>query len=184
MAPGLIIAAILGVIYRKSLAQNWPIIVAPIGCIVALVVALITFSSLNQKTDKELYQEVFGYAPSMGEDRMLANDQNGEYDRAIFLRAEVIANEKVRLLQIPGLVPSNLTMEYIIGVGTSRGFSWWIEKDPFVDFEGCESSKISEAPGYNNWDDFVVIECPQQPNHTFMRSGHTDFVYVIATRKE
>jgi hypothetical protein len=48
----------------------------PFGCAAIPIVGLMGLIAINaifQSTDKELYEEIFGYEPTISEDRMLSN---------------------------------------------------------------------------------------------------------------
>lgn len=181
---GLIASAILAIIYRKSLAQKWPILVAlPFGCMAAPVIALIALASISwllQKSDRALYEEIFGQSTTISEDRLLTDDFGWWGDREIYMRAEVSPPERKRILAMPGLKPSDLTLDQVILAASQHQFSWWIEPYGLSEYNMCPAARIYEAPGFNDWSDFIVAECTMPPNHTYMQLGGTDFIYIIA----
>jgi hypothetical protein len=181
---GLVAAVIYGVIYRKSLRTKWPMLIAlPLGCTVAPIMALIALVGINwlvQKSDRALYEEIFGQATTISEDRLLTDDFGWWGDREIYMRAEVTPGERRKILATPGLRPSDLTLDQVVLAASEHQFSWWIEPYGFSEFNRCPAARIYEAPGFNDWSDFVVAECTMPPNHTYTQLGGTDFIYIIA----
>lgn len=183
---GVIIAALLAIFGGEKVRRKWWwALAAPFGCLGSVIfffsvlfLLLVMFGE-RQGDDRKTYSEIFGYVPTMGDDRMLSSKMGSGLDRRIFLRAEVTSTEKQRMLMTRGLVPSTNTVDDVVELAETQ-FSWWIEKEPFTDDHSCKGGNVFEAPNFNRWSKFLLVECPKQPDHTFMQLGHTDFVYVIA----
>jgi hypothetical protein len=184
LVMGLIASAILAIINRKSLGRKWPILIAlPIGCIAAPVIALLALVGISwflQKSDRALYEEIFGQTTTISEDRLLTDDFGWRSDREIYMRAEVLPHERKKILATPGLKPSDLTLDQVILAASEHQFGWWIEPSGFSENNRCSTAIIYEAKSFNDWGDLIVVECTMPPNHTYMQLGSTDFFYIIA----
>ena len=140
---------------------------------------LAVIGNLIQSSDTELYVEIFGYRPTITEDRMLFDDFGSGSDREIFMRAEPTNAERKRLLSIPNAVQSGFTLDQFIAQGASHGFSWWISSsDPYGDF--CKSARILDAHGFRGWVEFRIAECLDAGTE-FPASANKGKVYVIAS---
>ncbi|HYD36031.1 MAG TPA: hypothetical protein VEA60_00340, partial [Allosphingosinicella sp.] len=158
------------------------ILAIPFGCVALPFVAFVLLaivSNLLQSSDTELYEEVFGYRPTIAEDRMLFDDFGSGRSREIFMRAEPDAAERNRLFAIPGAVLSDFTLDDFIARGDSHGFSWWLSRD---DMAGgfCKSARILHAHGFRGWVEFRVAECVDAGTE-FPASANQGKVYVIAS---
>lgn len=156
----------------------------PLGCAALPVVAFIVaaaVSPLFQKSDAQLYEEIFGYATTLGEDRMLSNDQGRGANRQIFMRAEPAAAERAKMLAIPGLHASATTLDEFATIGTVQGFSWWMSNKPQHP-DLCRSARIHEAPGFRGWRDFRIAEC-LEGGPDFPANTNSQYVYIVASGK-
>ena len=155
----------------------------PIGCgilPVALVALLISIFALFEKSDSELYEEVFGYAPEITEDRMLFDDFESDTGRVVFMRAEPTDDERRQLLSVPGLRESSQQLESFSQLGRSRGIGgWWISTD--VSGEYCKTAKMHRASGFNGWTELYIAECFDAGTE-WQHAGTVEDVYVIAER--
>jgi hypothetical protein len=120
---------------------------------------LAAVSPLFQKSDTQLYEEVFGHEPTLGEDRMLFNDFGNDTDRHIFMRAEPTSAEREKMVATLSLRASEFTLNEFTALGAQHGFTWWISTDPQRN-EHCKSARIREAHGFRGWREFRVAECP------------------------
>jgi hypothetical protein len=151
-------------------ANGWGIAAlfgAPLGCLALPFIgfgALILIGGWLQKDDTQLFVEIFGYRPTIAEDRLLFDDFGSGASRAIYLRAEVTPAERQRLLRTPGARPSVLTPAHIEQAGEARQFLWW-------DVDACAAATVRNADGYRGWASLTLLDCPSQRQ-----------VYVIALR--
>jgi hypothetical protein len=152
------------------------IIAIPIACVaipVAGFVMLAVVGNLTRSSDAELYEEVFGYRPTIPEDRLLFDDFGSGRDREIFMRAESTEAERNRLLAIPDTVESDFGLNDFIARGESHGFSWWLSS-------GCKTARILDAHGFRGWVEFRIAECLDAGTE-FPASEGKGKVYVIAS---
>ncbi len=181
---GLIISAVIAIVYRKSLRQKWLVLITvPLGCIatpIVLIALLTGYSALTKQSDQEIFQEIFGYKPNITEDRMISDDFGSFRNRQIYLRAEVTKAELQKIKGTTRFEPSSMTLAQANASADQRNFSWWNDIDEFDKFSGCNNAKIYEAKGYNQWNDLVLIDCtifdyPYADNRP-------DYIYVVAGR--
>ncbi|MDQ3280257.1 MAG: hypothetical protein M3Q69_02465 [Acidobacteriota bacterium] len=170
---------------RRSLAGKRPKVplaiavgvVTPFGCAALPVLTLMFLAAiapLFQKSDTQLYEEVFGHAPPFGEDRMLFNDFGSGTDRHIFMRAEPTPAQRDQMLASAPLRASQFTLDEFAALGTQQGFMWWLSTDPLRG-EHCKSVRIREGHGFRGWREFRVAECLDSHTDMYMR-----YVYVMA----
>ena len=150
----------------------------PFLCLILMVV----IGNLLQKSDTQLYEEIFGYRSTITEDRMLFDDFGSGRDREIYMRAQPTDAQRKTLLAIPGLVKSQLTPEQFVARG--HGFMWWISSNPSEN-DYCKSFRIHEANGFNGWENLYISEClgteKTWSNHNVYL---TSYVYVIASHRQ
>ena len=181
-----IVGVAVGLVWYFTGRKDGParIVVAaafPFGCAAMPIIGLTLLaaaSSALQTSDVQLYEEVFGYRPTITEDRMLFDDFGSGRDREIFMHAEPNDAEHKKLMAIPGLVESEYTLDLFIARGAQHGFGWWMEADS-VDFGYCKSARILDAPGFHGWREFRVAECLDAGNE-FPASTNVHNVYVVA----
>ena len=157
-------------------------VAVPVGCAALPVIALALLAavgSLFQKSDTQLYEEVFGHEPALGEDRMLFNDFGNGTDRHIFMRAEPTSAEREKMLATPPLRASKFTLNEFAALGARHGFTWWISTDAHRN-ERCKSARIREAHGFQGWREFRVAEC-MDAGTDFPADRNTGYVYVVAS---
>ena len=157
-------------------------VAAPLGCAALPIIALVLLgavSSLFQKSDTQLYEEVFGHEPALGEDRMLFNDSGKGAHRHIFMRAEPTPEEREKMLAIPTLRASEYTLHEFAALGAQQGFMWWIATEPRSD-DRCKSARIREAHGFRGWREFRVAEC-LEGGTDFPADLNTRYVYIVAS---
>jgi heme A synthase len=157
-------------------------VAVPFGCAALPIIALTLVAAVGalfQKSDAQLYEEVFGHEPALGEDRMLFDDFGNGADRQIYMRAEPTGAEREKMLAMLPLRASALTLDEFAALGARHGFTWWISSDPQSDHR-CKSARIREPPGFRGWREFRVAECldggPDFPADMSMR-----YVYVAAS---
>jgi hypothetical protein len=167
---------------KKRLSSIASAIALPFGCAampVAGLALLMAIGALLQKSDTQLYEEIFGYRPMITEDRMLFDDFGSGRDRAIFMRAEPTDAEHKKLMVISGLVETGSTPDLFIARGEQHGFTLWLSANS-IGPGHCQSVRILEAPGFRGWNEFHVAEC--LPGGTeFPAFENIRFVYVIAS---
>lgn len=174
------------VIRPKRPAAWLGLVSAPFGCAAIPIVGffiLAGIASATRVSDREIYAEIFGYTPTLTEDRMLSDDFGSGDSRAIYLRAEITAAERQRLLRTPGLRPSDLTFAQANVTAYIHNFMWWIDNEQhgvpaeYIDRSSqCPDPKIYEANGYNGWRHLTLIECPMPPEYNH------DYIYIVAIR--
>jgi hypothetical protein len=156
-------------------------VVAPFGCAALPIITLALLAAVSplfQKSDTQLYEEVFGHEPAIGENRMLFNDFGNGTDRHIFMRAQPTGAEREKMLATAPLRASEFTLNEFAAVGVRHGFTWWISTDPQRN-ERCKSARIREAHGFRGWREFRVAEC-LNAGTDFPANVNTGHVYVVA----
>lgn len=146
----------------------------PFGCLALPFVGFILLAvvgNLLQSSDTELFDEIFGYRPTMTEDRMLFDDFGSGRNREIYMRAEPTEAERRKLFAIPGAVESDFDLADFESRGTTQGFMWWMSD--------CKSARILDAHGFRGWTEFRIAECIDAGNE-FPASATKGKVYVIA----
>lgn len=164
---------------RPSVAA---VMAVPFGCVAIPFVGLamlLIIGNLMQRSDTELYEEAFGYRPTITEDRMLFDDFGSGRNREIFMRAEPTDAERNRLFAIPNAVTSDFTLDDFIARGVSHGFFWWLSNDS-TSGDFCKSARIIDAHGFRGWVEFRVAEC-LDAGPEFPASANKGKVYVIAS---
>lgn len=155
-------------------------IAIPFGCVALPVVCFVMLAAVGnllQSSDTELYEEIFGYRPTIAEDRMLFDDFGSGGSREIFMRAEPTKAERARLFSIPGARKSDFTLDDFIARGESHGFSWWLSNaDGFGG--ACKSARMLDAHGFRGWVEFRIAECVDAGTEYSESEGK---VYVIAS---
>ena len=154
----------------------------PLGCVSVPVIGvalLAAFGSLTKSSDTDLFEEMFGYRPTITEDRMLFDDFGGGENREIWLRVETNDRERARLLAIPGLAASDLTLDQFIALGNRHGFMWWVSSN-LHDPEYCRTARILDAPGYRGWAEFRIARCTDAGDGPFA-AARADIMYVVAS---
>lgn len=168
---------------RKGHRPNIAALVAlPFGCAaipVAGLALLATIGNLTQSSDTALFEEIFGYRPTMTEDRMLFDDFGSGRDRDIYMRAEPTDAERKRLLAIPGAKPSDFTLDQFIARGEAQGFSWWMSGNDYMPGY-CKSARILDAHGFRGWGEFRIAEC-LDAGSDFSASANKGKIFVIAS---
>jgi hypothetical protein len=158
------------------------LIAIPLGCVAIPIAGLLVLAlvgTLTQSSDAELYEELFGYRPTIREDRLLFDDFGSGGERRIFMRAEPTDAERLRLLALPGARVSDFTLDQFIARGESHGFSWWLSSsDMFGGY--CKSARILDAHGFRGWAEFRIAECLDAGTE-FPASANKGRVYVIAS---
>lgn len=135
--------------------------------------APVVFASWFQKSDLELYQEIFDSGTTVPPERIIFDEFGHGPSREIYMRIYPDAAEREALASLPGLKPSSSTLDEFIARGNQHGFMWWLSSDPnFGDY--CQSARIREADGFRGWRQLRVAEC-------YGEDGVRDSkVYVIA----
>ena len=159
----------------------------PLGCAALPIVTMILLAMLGtslQESDADLYEEMFGYRPGISEDRMLSDDFGSGMSREIYMRIEPTTAERQRLLRIPGLTRSPMSIDQFAARGTQNGFSWWISTDIGRRhwFDYCRSARIYEAHGFRGWVEFRIAECTDDGSD-FPRPAGTGMIYIVASRR-
>ena len=167
---------------RKGQRPIAAAIAIPFGCVSIPVVGFVILavvSNLLQSSDTELYEEAFGYRPTITEDRMLFDDFGSGGSREIFMRADPTEAERNRLLSIPNAVESEFELDQFIARGAAHGFTWWLSSsDMYGGF--CKSARILDAHGFRGWREFRVAECLDAGTE-FPASANKGNVFVIAS---
>ena len=182
IAGGAAAALIWFLASRRGRRPSLPALAAiPLGCVALPILGLGLIGivgNLLQSSDAELYEEVFGHRPTIGEDRMLFDDFGSGANRAIYMRAEPTEAERARLFSIPGAVESSFTLDQFVARGEAQGFTWWLSRDErFSGF--CKTARIVDAHGFRGWAEFRIAEC-LDAGSAFPASANARRVYVIA----
>ena len=154
---GMVIAVSYAVIAKPKKGRTWLIlVVAPFGCALLPILALMLLSGLHtvlQKSDARIFEEIYGFIPEMGEDQMLSDDFGTWSKRSIYMRLEVTPYDRKRILDV---APhrSELTAEQFAVRGTVEGFTWWDTV--------CDKPNIYDADGYREWQTLTIYDCPER----------------------
>lgn len=166
---------------NRTLPRISALVAAPFGCAVMPIFALITLSLIGshfQKSDTQLYEQVFGYRPSITNDRLLFDNFGSGSDREIFFRVEPTASERRAILATPGLTASDFTLHQFVARGEQRGFMWWISDDP-ANPDFCKRARIHDVIGFRGWHELRIAECLEGGDR-FTAATQPRYVYVVA----
>lgn len=168
---------------RKEQRPNIAAVIAiPFGLAAAPIVGIVMFAVIGnrlERSDTALYEEVFGYRPTITEDRMLSHDFGQHRSREIFMRVEPTDAERNRIVSIPNAVESALTPDAFIARGLSHGLGWWLSGNE-RNGKFCKSVRIVDAHGFRDWSEFHVAECLDAGTE-FSASANKGMVYIIAS---
>jgi len=153
------------------------------GLPILAVTASLIVGPAFQKSDVELYREIFGYHTTMVEQDMLFDDFGHGTNREIFMRAYPDEEQRQRMLSIPGLTPSNVTISQFAALGDEHGFMWWIEVTPNGGGNYCRSARILEAHGFERWRKLLVAECLDGGGE-FPASANAGKFFVVASGRD
>ena len=171
---------------REGRRPNLAVVIAiPFGCLALPFIGfalLAVVGNLLQSSDTELFEEIFGYRPTITEDRMLFDDFGSGRNREIYMRAEPTEAERRKLFSIPGAVESDFELVDFESRGITQGFMWWISSS---DMSGdyCKSARILDAHGFRGWTEFRIAECLDAGTE-FPASATKGKVFVIATGRD
>lgn len=188
MAALFVIGAATGLLwFFVSPKQKRPslivVVALPFVCAAAPVLGLIAVSllvSAFQKSDLQLYQEIFGTGTTVPEQSMLFDEFGRGRSREIYMRIYPDGAEREFLLGLPGATTSETTLEQFMSQGDQHGFTWWISSDPgHPDY--CASARILEADGYRGWRELRVAEC-LDAGEPPLSSSYGE-IYVIARHR-
>lgn len=152
--------------------------------LIALVVgvALLTLSPfVFRKSDKALYEEIFGFRTMVADQNMLFDDFGWGRSREIYLRIHLEGAERDKLLGLPGLRPSAMPQTTFIRRGGQHGFTWWMSLDPSWGAYR-PNARIYEADGFNGWKELRIAECLDAGEDSPVSAGRG--FYVMAWRRE
>jgi hypothetical protein len=185
-AVGMVAGLVWFLASPKQKRPHWVALVAlPFGFVAAPFLALIVLMMLGsalQKTDLQLYQEVFGEGTTVAEQAMLFDDFGRGRTREIYMRISPDVTEREFLLNLPGSKPSETTLEAFVSRGERHGFIWWPSTDP-DSHNYCESARILEADGFRGWRELRIAECLDSAE-TFPAPMDRGEIYVIAWHRE
>lgn len=184
-----LVGVVLGLVWyftsRKDRRPKVAAVVAvPIGCAAMPIIGLTLLGALGallQKSDTQLFEEIFGYRPTISEDRMLFDDFGRGRDREIFMRAEPTEAERQRLMTIPGSIESDFTLDQFISRGDQHNFLWWMSANS-LDAGYCKSARIVDAHGFRGWLEFRIAECLDAGTE-FPASTNVGKIYVVASHR-
>lgn len=186
MAALFVIGAATGLLWffvgPKQKRPNLIVVVAvPFVCAAAPVLGLIAVSllvSAFQKSDLQLYQEIFGTGTTVPEQSMLFDEFGRGRSREIYMRIYPDGAESEFLRNLPGSTASEITLEQFVSRGDAHGFTWWISSNP--DRPGyCASARILEADGFRRWRELRIAECLDAGQDSLTTSDLGE-IYVIA----
>lgn len=160
------------------------VVALPFGCAMIPVVGLmatVLLASLFQKSDLELYQEIFGEGTTASEQSMLFDEFGRGRTREIYMRIYPNGAEREYLLSLPNSNPSEATLDQFIARGTQHGFTWWISSDPHR-AGYCKSARLLDADGFRGWEQLRIAEC-LDAGEDFPASANSGQIHVIAWRR-
>lgn len=179
------VGALVGLIWflaspRRSRPKPVHAAAVPFGCAAVPVVGLgaaILWASVFQKSDHQLYQEVFGERTTVPEQSMLFDAFGRGRSREIYMRIYPDAAEIEHLSGLPGLTVSDTTLSQFASRGDQHGFSWWISSEPGRPGY-CPAAVLLEADGFRGWREFRIAQC-KDADADATRLGDGE-IYVIA----
>ena len=185
-----VVGIVIGLVWffasPKQKRPNWFVLITlPFGCAAAPVIGLIALSMLGsalQKSDLQLYQEIFGEGTTVAEQSMLFDDFGRDRTREIYMRIYPDGRESEFLLNLPGSTVSETTLDTFISRGDRHGFMWWPSSDP-DSHNYCGSARIFDADGFNGWRELRIAEC-LDAGEEFPASTNRGAIYVIAWHRE
>jgi hypothetical protein len=157
------------------------VVALPFGCAAIPLVGLIAavlLAPLFQKSDLQLYQEIFGEGTTVPEQSMLFDEFGRGRTREIYMRIYPNGAERDYLLSLPNSKPSDATLEQFIARGDQHGFTWWISSDPHS-AGYCQSARILEIDGFRGWEQLRIAEC-LDAGEDFPASANYGQIHVIA----
>lgn len=186
----LIIGIVFGVLWLFFSPQDrrTKIITAvafPFGCAAVPVIGLLSLAAIGsffQKSDTQLYEEIFGYRPTITEDRMLFDDFGDDEEREIFMRAEPTEDERKKLMAIPELALSGSTADEFIARAEEKGLGWWVSTNSALG-NYCKKIQIYGAVGFRGWKYLHMAECVDGGGE-FPASTNRSFIYVIVSGRQ
>jgi hypothetical protein len=128
------------------------LLAAPFGCALLPIIGLLFLSvvvDLLQKSDRGLFNEIYGFNPEMGEGQMLSDDFGIWSDRSIYMRLQATPHDRERILAVADR--SFMATEEFEQLGHARQFSWWDTN--------CDQPKLFEANGYREWKTLTIYDC-------------------------
>ena len=174
--------------FLASPKQKRPNIIAvlavPFGCAimpVAGLIAAVLLAPLFQKSDPELYEEIFGTETTTSEQSMLFDEFGRGRTREIYMRISPNEAEREYLLNLPNSKPSDAGLAQFIARGDQHGFSWWISSNPHS-AGYCRSARLLEADGFRGWEQLRIAEC-LDAGEDFPASENSGEIHVIAWRR-
>lgn len=160
-------------------------LLVPVGCATVPVIGLLawaTLSSALQKSDHQLYEEIFGSGVTATEQSMLFDDFGRGRSREIYMRIYPDYAQREFLLNLPGSTVSETALGTFINRGDRHGFMWWPSSDP-ASHNYCGSARILEADGFRGWKELRIAEC-LDAGEAFPASTNRGVIYVIAWHRE
>jgi hypothetical protein len=164
---------------KKLLAIPLGFVIIPLGSLGVWAL----FAQALQKSDYALYEEVFGTGTTVPEQSIIFDEFGRGREREIYMRIYPDDAEREFLLGLPGIEPSEATLDDFVSRGDQHGFTWWISSTPEWPRPLCESVRLLEADGFHGWKELRIAECVSR------QSELTDAVqrgpiFVIAWHRE
>lgn len=149
-----VVAAALFVGWPPKRRGQWvTLVVLMFASPIVLLLAVSAIQAFLHKSDRQLFEEIWGFQPDMVEQQMLSDDFGMWSDRAIYLRTSPEARDRQRMLSaMHG--PAGITSAQFAAYGESRQFSWWHTQ--------CEAPRILEADGYRGWKMLRILDCRER----------------------
>lgn len=183
---GLAIGIVWFLVGPKKKRSLWTaLLFLPVGCATVPVIGLLALGMVMatlQKSDLQLYQEIFGEGSTVAEQSMLFDDFGRGRTREIYMRIYPDGRESEFLLNLPGSTVSEMTLQAFINRGDRHGFMWWPSSDP-DSHNYCETARILEADGFRGWRELRMAEC-LDAGENFPASTNRGVIYVIAWHRE
>lgn len=188
-AAGLVVGLLWFFLSPKQSRPRLAMVAAiPFGCVLMPVVCLVLLVALAalderfQKSDFELYQEIFGSGTTVRDQSMLFDEFGHGRSREIYMRIYPDGHEREKLFSVPGLKPSETSLADFIARGSEHGFTWWPSSDP-DSREYCQPGRVLEADGFRGWREFRLTECIDQGGTYFPEYTNGSRIYVIARHR-
>ena len=195
MILAIVAAGIAGLVlllyFRLKGLKKWQAALVAIAIVILFWSALFLTERHNEVTrqdnDIARFEEIFGFPAPVGESQMLSNHRGERSARMIFMRVYLTDAQKLKILSLPNIRTSSMTMENIIVSGNARGFRWWIEKPSKSSHQTCADGEIYEVTDYNNWRSITLIDCPYinalKKNEILLDQGSTLYIIADGRRK-
>jgi hypothetical protein len=140
---------------KRLIAVTIGFAIIPLGSLAVLSLV----AQALQKSDHQLYEEVFATYTAAPDQAMLFDDFGRGKDREIYMRIFPDDGEREFLLSLPNANASSMRVDEFVKRGDQHGFTWWISADSEWASDRCDSVRLFEADGFNGWKELRIAEC-------------------------